>query len=211
MRLRVQSGIFNSATERFQMTSPHLLQPSAPVPSETKEWTEMLRGGDRVRIRAIRPTDADMERTFIEELSPASRRFRFLDSMATPSPMLLRQLTEIDASTDVAYVAVVNNGVRDEEIGVGRFSAWPNGRDCEFALAVTDKWQNKGLATHLMHHLLQAARKRGISRMHSSDAGHNESMRRFAAHLHMDHMTDPADDTQILYSIKVPAQKTTSA
>jgi GNAT superfamily N-acetyltransferase len=181
------------------------VKPAGERSSGVSEWVEVLRGGDRILIRPISPADIDMERTFIEGLSMASRRFRFLDSMQTPSPALLKQMTVINPKTDVAFIAVLDEGARDQQIGVGRFSAQVNGEDCEFSLTVSDKWQNKGVATHLMHHLLEAARRRGISRMHSSDAGDNYRMRRFAAHLRLDHEADPDDPTQVLYSIKVPA------
>lgn len=144
-----------------------------------------------------------MERRFIEELSPASRRFRFLDTMKQPSDALLKQLTQIDPETEIAYVAVIDDGTDDHEVGIARFSAKADGTDCEFAIVVSDSWQNKGLGTHLMYHLIEAARALGIGAMHSSDSQANELMRRFASHLHLDHKTDPDDATQVLYSVVI--------
>ncbi|MFM9926394.1 GNAT family N-acetyltransferase [Variovorax sp. H27-G14] len=167
------------------------------------EWTEVLRGGDRVLIRPIHRDDVDMERRFIEGLSNDARRFRFLESMNSPSEALLRQLTAINPATDIAYVAVIDQGARNHEVGVARFSAQADGKDCEFAVVVSDGWQNKGLGTHLMWHLVQAARRRGITQMYSSDARDNELMRRFAAHLRLDHMSNPQDMTQVIYSLNL--------
>lgn len=166
-------------------------------------WTEVIRGGDRVVIRPIHADDVEMERRFIEGLSPESRRFRFLDTMRSPSDELLHLLTAIDPATDVAFVAVIEDGDKEEEIGVARFSAGADGSDCEFAVTVSDEWQRKGLGTHLMHHLIAAARKRGILRMHSSDVGDNDLMREFAAHLHFDHQPDPDDHALTLYSVNL--------
>jgi len=172
------------------------------TPSDTSNgWLEVIRGGDRVWIRPIQPDDVDMERRFIEGLSTASRRFRFRETMRSPSDELLHLLTAIDPATEVAFVAMVDDEARDHEIGVARFSAKPDGQDCEFAVTVTDEWQSKGLGSHLMHHLIEAARKRGISKMHSSDATDNSTMRKFAEHLHISHRADPEDATQTLYSI----------
>ncbi len=186
-------------------------QPHTPSPVEPGARVEMLRGGDRVLIRPIHRRDADMERIFIEGLSATSRRFRFLASMPSPSPALLRQLTTIDPATDVAYVAVIDDESQDHEVGVGRFSAPVDGKDCEFAIAVTDTWQKKGLGTHLMRRLMADARQRGILRMHSSDASDNHLMRSFAAHLNLDHTLDPDDATQVLYSVELtPASEAAS-
>jgi GNAT superfamily N-acetyltransferase len=164
-------------------------------------WHEMLRGGDRVLIRPIHTNDVEMERKFIEALSPESRRFRFLDTMNSPSDALLQQFTTINPLTDMAYVAVAEAGEKALEVGVARFSAQPGGKDCEFAVVVSDAWQQKGLGTLLMQHLIAAAQKLGIEKMHSSDLEDNNLMRKFAEHLKLDHKRDPDDITQVLYSI----------
>jgi GNAT superfamily N-acetyltransferase len=182
---------------------PSITQPqgrSGTSPPEAS-WTEVLRGGDRVRIRAIHASDAAMEARFIAELSPGSRRFRFLDAMLKASDELLDQLTHIDSATDLAYVAVIDDAAQDHQIGVARFSAPVGSEEAEFAIVVSDEWQNKGLGTRLMYHLIEAAKRRGYGSMHSSDASANHLMRSFAAHLHFNHTLDPDDSTQVLYSV----------
>jgi GNAT superfamily N-acetyltransferase len=164
-------------------------------------WTEKLHDGTRILIRPIHVRDVDMERRFIEALSPDSRRFRFLESMDSPSDALLKQMTDIDHATDAAYVAVLIDGADEREIGVARFSAAADAKDCEFAVTVSDEWQRKGLGTLLMRHLLEVAQSRGIRSLHSSDAAENGAMRKFAEHLHFRHERDPADATQVLYSV----------
>lgn len=169
------------------------------LPSGT--WTEKLRDGTCVRIRPIHVRDVDMERRFIEALSPESRRFRFLESMQSPSDALLKQLTAINHATDAAYVAVIGAGAEEREIGVARFSATADAKDCEFAVTVSDEWQRQGLGTLLMQHLLEVAQARGIRSLHSSDAADNDAMRKFAEHLHIRHERDPDDAAQVLYSV----------
>lgn len=165
----------------------------------------VLRGGDRVLIRPLLVGDVELERHFIEALSPTSRRFRFLRTMHAPSDALLAQLTVLDPNTDAAFVAVIRSGVDERAVGVGRFGAGHDRQDCEFALTVADDWQNKGLATHLMRRLMEVARVRGIARMHSSDAADNVLMRKFAAHLHLEHEIDPDDATLVRYSVGISA------
>jgi GNAT superfamily N-acetyltransferase len=166
-------------------------------------WVEVLRDGTRVMIRPIHKQDIESERRFIETLSPRSRRFRFLEAMNSPSEAMLRRLTAIDPATDAAFVALVTVGDETREIGVARFSARPDGTDCEFAVTVSDEWQNKGLGTLLMQRLIAVARARGIEAMHSSDASDNDMMQKFAKHLNCRHMRDPADSTQVLYSLDI--------
>ncbi|MEO8924487.1 MAG: GNAT family N-acetyltransferase [Caldimonas sp.] len=161
----------------------------------------LLRDGTRVEIRPIHESDVELERQFIEALSPSSRRFRFLDTMRSPSDALLKQMTSIDNATDAAYVATIEVAGKAREIGVARFSARPDGHDCEFAVTVADEWQHKGLGTLLVKRLIDVARSRGIGKMHSSDAADNASMRKFAEHLNFRHERDPEDATQVLYIV----------
>ncbi len=163
----------------------------------------VLAGGEHLTIRSVGRGDIELERRFIQALSPASRRFRFLDTMRTPSDALLEQLTVIDPATDVAFMAVVRAGRTETAVGAGRFSAAVDGHDCEFALAVADEWQGKGLGSVLMGRLMRCARARGIAHMHSSDFADNDLMRKVAARLGLEHRTDPEDATLVLYSVEV--------
>lgn len=161
-------------------------------------------------LRPIRPDDAVLERRFIEKLSPASRRYRFLETMRSPSQELLKLMTVIDPTTDAAYVAALGEGEQEQEIGVARFSAPPGGKDCEFAVTVADEWQNKGLGSLMMERLISVARARGIETMYSSDAADNTRMRQFAEHLHFHHEQDPEDARLVRYSVDLKATGTSA-
>ncbi|MCD2342739.1 GNAT family N-acetyltransferase [Ideonella azotifigens] len=172
---------------------------------------EILGDGTHVRVRPIHPDDLELERRFIEALSPASRYFRFMETLRSPSDALLKQMTVIDPATDAAYVAVVGEGDQQREVGVARFSARADGQDCEFAVTVSDEWQQKGLGSLLMARLIEVARARGIGAMHSSDAADNSRMRQFADHLHFQHKTDPDDPTMVRYTVDLKANSLPAA
>lgn len=164
-------------------------------------WNEALRNGSRVSIRPIHALDAELERRFIEGLSPQSQRFRFLESMKSPSDALLKQSMAIDPATDAAYVALAGTGAEEREIGVARFNAAPGGNDCEFAVVVGDEWQHTEFGSALMKRLIETAGARGIESMHSNDAAENEAMRKFAARLNYHHKRDPDDAKLVRYSV----------
>jgi GNAT superfamily N-acetyltransferase len=164
---------------------------------------ERLRNGSMVTIRPIHASDIELERRFIEALSPQSRRFRFLATIKSPSEALLKQLTNINPLTDVAFVALVGSGAGEYEVGVARFSALAQGTDCEFAITVADAWRHKGLGSLLMRRLIDAARARHIHAMHSSDFADNEAMRGFSERLGFAHQRDPEDTTLVRYTVGV--------
>ena len=184
------------------MAIPNLQRtPPGGTDGLTASRKEVLSDGTSVVIRPIHDHDVELERRFIEALSPSSRRFRFLDTIRSPSEALLKQMTSIDKTRDAAYVAIIDVEGAEREIGVARFCASPDGHDCEFAVTVADEWQMKGLGTLLVQRLIDIARSRGIGKMHSSDAADNASMRKFADHLHFGHERDPEDATHVLYSV----------
>jgi GNAT superfamily N-acetyltransferase len=180
-----------------------ILEPrrAAAPKSKTPElqWKEKLRDGTTILIRPIHGEDAEIERRFIEQLSPAARRLRFLGEIKTPSAAMIDQLTHPDPARDAAYVALIADGADKREIGVARFSARPDGLACECAVVVSDEWQGRGLATALMRHLIGVARERGIECMYSIDTAGNNAMRDLAEHLGFERKPDPNDATQVLH------------
>ena len=187
------------------INSPPFTRPGLGTsPSNEHSWDEVLHDGQSVLIREIRKQDTELERRFIERLSPTSRRFRFLGTLLSPSDNLLRQLVTLDPARDVALIALIGEGAQQSEIGVARLSA--EGDDtCEFAVTVSDEWQHKGLGTLLMQHLINSAVERGIKSMRSIDAADNEHMRDFAAHLGFKRTPDPDDGTRVVHSLDLPA------
>jgi len=181
---------------------------AAPVAAADAHWKQKLRDGTTVLIRSIQGDDAEIERKFIEGLSAQSRRFRFLGEIKTPGRQLLTRLTHPDPRTEAAFIALLAQGSEKVEIGVARFSARPDGRACECAVVVSDAWQQRGLATLLMQHLIEAARQRGIECMYSIDAAGNNGMRELAEHLGFKRKRDPADATQVLHVLDLQAATT---
>ena len=135
-----------------------------------------LSDGRSLTIRPIRPEDAEAERTFVRELSPQAKRFRFMGALNELSPQMLVQFTQIDYRTEMALVAVIGDGARQEQIGVARYLINPDRRSCEFAIVVSDKVQHQGIGTRLMKALMDAARDHGLSEIEGVVLKENDQM-----------------------------------
>lgn len=174
------------------------------VPSigpEYPRWSEILHDHSHVLIRPITRHDRDAERAFIEGLSAQARRYRFLGQVRCPSERLIEQLTDIDFVHDVAFVAVTAQDSQEKIVGVSRYSTDQEGLKCECAVTVSDDWQEKGLGTLLMKHLIEVARARGIRRMTSVDSAENLQMRDLAKHLGFRTRLDPDEAGQVLHEL----------
>jgi len=118
---------------------------------------------------------------------------------------VLRQFTHLDHATEAAFVALIADRADKREIGVSRYSARTDGLSCECAVAVSDEWHNRGLATLLMQHLIDTARQRGVECMYSMDSVDNQPMRDLAEHLGFQRKQDPNDATQVIHTLDLKA------
>lgn len=150
--------------------------------------------GIEYRIRPITPADAARERDFIGRLSPASRHARFMHSMSEPSPALIRQLVTVDGRRNQALVAVVGTGDDERIIGVARYCADDEGPDCEFAVAVADDWQCRGIGTTLTRRLFEEASSAGFRSIYGTMLADNARMLELAEHLGLE--VEPWDGRQ---------------
>jgi acetyltransferase len=132
-----------------------------PYPAELEDEIA-LRDGTRVKIRPIRPEDAERENRFFESLSERSRYQRFMQYLPHLPPRMLARFTQLDYDRELALVAVAGN----EFIAVGRYSPNADGITAEFALVVGDAWQGKGLGRILLQRLKDEARKAGYQALY---------------------------------------------
>jgi len=139
-----------------------------------QNWT--LRDGTRVVIRPIRPEDRQIEQDFVRNLSDESRYFRFFNAVRDLSETALTHFTRVDYDKEMALIAVIFENGHETEIGVARYSINPDGRSCEFAIAVADAWQRKGIGSKLMQSLMDTARKCGLETLEGSVLSGNGRM-----------------------------------
>jgi acetyltransferase len=147
-------------------------------PSRSPAWPRVERSSDGAayHVRPIRRDDAVREREFILALSPESRFQRFMHSMREPSEQLVAQLVDIDAHRRMALIAVTGDPPAERIVGVARYAADPDGRDCEFGVAVADAWQCRGIGTTLTRLLFDHAAREGFRRIYGHVLANNQRM-----------------------------------
>lgn len=146
-----------------------------PYPAHlVQSWR--LTDGTEVTLRPVRPEDAGMHQEFVRNLSDESRYFRFFSALHELSPKALARYTQIDYDREMALLAVIREGGKDMELGVSRYVINPDGKTCEFALAVADAWRHRGIGSRLMLALMDVARKKGLEAIEGDVLGANHNM-----------------------------------
>lgn len=132
--------------------------------------------GTAYRIRPIRKDDAARERAFILSLGPESRFQRLMYTLREPSDEFIAHLVDVDAHSSMALVATIGEGEAERFIAVARYSVDDTGKDCEFAVAVSDDWQCRGIGSTLSRHLFDYARGKGFRSIYGIVLADNQRM-----------------------------------
>ena len=122
-----------------------------------------LRDGTKVLIRPLQRSDRnDLIRGFAK-LSMGSRRFRFLSPIRKLSEYHLKSLIEVDQLNHVAIGVKDIGRLGKPGIAIGRFVRLEDEPTiAEFAITVSDEYQNRGIGTLLTRLLMRVAFDRGL-------------------------------------------------
>ncbi|EHP44603.1 GCN5-like N-acetyltransferase [Cupriavidus basilensis OR16] len=145
----------------------------AACPECAETWK--LSGGERVVVRAVRAADAEKERAFVQALSRESRYYRFLTG-GRVSDEVIDLFIESNAGLALVVTAEVDG--LPVIVANGNYVVTPgeDGEVGEFAVAVADDWQGKGIGRRLIQRLRDAAVGAGLHRLRGDVLSENRRM-----------------------------------
>ncbi|MCB0522233.1 MAG: GNAT family N-acetyltransferase [Lewinellaceae bacterium] len=127
-----------------------------------------LNDGREVLLRPIRPEDEPMELEMLNTISDQSLYYRFFGYVPKVTHDFMIRMTHIDYDREMAMIAEINEGGKQQMIGVVRIIADAWSESAEFAILIADAWQNKGLGNQMMDYMLEIARDKGILKIFAS-------------------------------------------
>jgi ribosomal protein S18 acetylase RimI-like enzyme len=135
-----------------------------------------LKDGASLRLRPIRSEDAPRLVDLYGRLSRHSAYQRFFGIMKRLPPDWAQLLATVDYRRRLALVAERGPAGSPELVGVGRYEPTVDPATVEVAFAVQDGFQDLGLGTALLRHLLEAAEARGFHRFRAYVLADNTRM-----------------------------------
>lgn len=170
-----------------------------------------LTDGSKVTIRAITADDAPMLQGFVRRLSARSRRFRFFSTLVELSAAQLERLVTVDRRRALALVALSERSEHTTIIAEAR--CVPDRAVCnaEFAIAVADEFQRRGLGTQLMKRLFAYASRTGVRRLFGEILTDNKGMVSFIQRLGCRVRASGSDPSTLIASVLPPRRGTTVA
>lgn len=143
---------------------------SVTFPAETRA---ALHDGRTIRIRPIRPDDAERLSAFHSRLSVKTVRLRFFGPMKSLSPDFASRLSDVDFVRRCAFVVSLPG---DDAIhAVGRYEG-ESRRSAELAFVVEDSFQGLGVGALLLDRLVEHGRAVGYHRFTAAVLCENSAM-----------------------------------
>jgi RimJ/RimL family protein N-acetyltransferase len=137
-----------------------------------------LDDGTPLIFRPIEPGDRDLLRAGFDLLSSISRYRRFAGVIHELSDEEVTFLTDVDQRDHVAWVAVIEDGVRQQGVGVIRYiRAEDDPETAEVAVTVIDAFQRRGIGLCLLWLAMRSAVMQGIRRFVAYIQEDNRPMR----------------------------------
>jgi len=117
-----------------------------------------LKDGRKILLRPIRPEDEPLIKELFNTFSEETMRFRFFRLIKEISHEMLASYCNIDYSREISIVAEESENDSKRIIGMARLVVEPDGEKGEIAIVVGDPWQNLGLGTQLLNHIIDVGK-----------------------------------------------------
>jgi GNAT superfamily N-acetyltransferase len=141
--------------------------------------SETLRNGLAVTIRSMRPDDRDKVAAAIGKLdreSVYSRLFSYRNKLTDAG---LSRIMAIDPDRELTLLVTTGTGPEEIVIGSGRYVASAGEsaeRAAEVAFVVEEDYHGLGIASRLLTHLTELARRRGVVAFEADVLAGNKAM-----------------------------------
>lgn len=184
-------------------------RPLAPQRVATWDVVRTLPDGTAVRVRSIRPDDAETIRSGMERLSERSRYLRFHAPIQTLPEAHVRHLVDVD---HVSHEALIVETIGDEPadgLGIARYVDDGQGAP-EFAIVVVDEAQGRGIGRVLLRELFASARRAGHHELRAEVLAENTGMLRLLQD-ESDHLDVVAEGSILHVRVALAADRESAA
>jgi acyl-CoA synthetase (NDP forming)/GNAT superfamily N-acetyltransferase len=158
-----------------------------------------------VRLRLINQKDINLWTDFVNSCSEKSLWLRFLSPFSA-TPERAQRFCNIDPDEEVAVVAEMKTNDQHKFLGIARLIK--NKRcegEAEYAIIISDPWQNKSLGITLSKQCIELAKKEGYRTIRAETLQENYAMIRIFRRC--DFNLDTKDENMVSMSLNLPQEE----
>lgn len=172
--------------------------------SYMKEWKAP--NGTPLAMRPVHEGDGIGIADALKNLSPETRRLRFLSAANEIPDGFVRGLTDADPSLQYVVIVVRKDSSDEITIAGGRIVAGGESGTWEFAMLVGDAWQGQGVGKRLLMALIEEARRRDVRRLIGNISVDNRPMLRLARKSGFSIARDTGDPSTCIATLDIEAR-----
>ncbi|MCK9276276.1 MAG: GNAT family N-acetyltransferase [Syntrophales bacterium] len=126
-------------------------------------YRHMIKEGQNILFRAIKPSDEDEMRRLFYRFSDQAVYYRYFTPIKTMPHMKMQEYVNIDYQNTMSIVGVVEEKGAERIVAEGRYVVTADSPYADAAFIVDEKYQGLGIAKQLFELLITTAKKRGIA------------------------------------------------
>jgi acyl-CoA hydrolase/GNAT superfamily N-acetyltransferase len=135
---------------------------ASPALRERVRTDREFRGGIKAHIRVAKPTDESMMRDLFYHLSESSVYFRYFSPKRSMPLANLQKYLNISEGEGLSIVVTTGPRENRRMIAEARYMLIQGSDSADTAFMVDEYYQGKGIATFLLHYLIEIARERNV-------------------------------------------------
>jgi acyl-CoA hydrolase/RimJ/RimL family protein N-acetyltransferase len=119
--------------------------------------------GLKIFLRPVRISDEPLIKDFFYSLSEGTMHKRFMQApLGMPHETLQEFFVVIDYSKQMVILSILQDKQKEIIAGIGQFTSNEGSHTAEVAVVIRDEYQNQGIGTELLTHLVYIAKKQGF-------------------------------------------------
>ncbi len=135
---------------------------ASPDLRERVRTDKEFKGGIKAHIRVAKPTDESMMRDLFYHLSESSVYFRYFSPKRSMPLANLEKYLNLCEDDGLSLVVTIGPRENRRMIAEARYMVIPDSDYADTAFMVDESYQGRGIATFLLHYLVEIAKERGI-------------------------------------------------
>ncbi len=158
---KFRTQLLEDAKKRNLLYEDQILLPTTLYP-EKWETDEVLRDGTRVFVRPVKTTDEPLLKEMFYSSSEDTIHQRFFLSVSAMPHTKLQEWANVDYENEMCVVVSLKEKKRKRLVAMASYMKNQANQMADVAFLVHDDFQNRGIGTLLLKHLIRIAEANGI-------------------------------------------------